>query len=139
MKTKICSKCKNKKSLSKFYKDKTKKDGYGCMCKSCIKPIKREYGKTYRKLHKKEIKQKSRGYQLKHRYNITEEDYDNMYIKQHGCCAICGKHQSELSKRFHVDHCHITGNIRQLLCMVCNTNLGWFEIYKDKIINYLKP
>lgn len=138
MKIKVCPRCKIKKPLSEFHKDKTKKDGYYNICKKCNKPIKREYSKRYRKIHKKEIQQKTRGYQLKHRYGITEKDYDNMYIKQHGCCAICGKHQSEILKRFHVDHCHMTGNIRQLLCMVCNTNLGWYEKYKESIINYLQ-
>lgn len=35
MQTKICNKCKQEKSLSDFYKDKTKKDGYRNQCKYC--------------------------------------------------------------------------------------------------------
>ncbi len=36
MKTKICLKCKIKKLLDSFYKDKTRKDGYRDWCKGCI-------------------------------------------------------------------------------------------------------
>lgn len=40
--------------------------------------------------------------------------------EQKGCCAICGKHQSKLKSKLHVDHCHVTGKVRQLLCKTCN-------------------
>jgi len=33
----VCSKCKNKKDLSDFNKDKNRKDGYRSQCKTCIK------------------------------------------------------------------------------------------------------
>ena len=39
---KTCTKCKERKLLSEFYKDKTSKDGYNSICKACRKKL---YGK----------------------------------------------------------------------------------------------
>ncbi len=50
--------------------------------------------------------------------------YNEMFSQQKGCCAICKKHQSELKKSLHVDHCHATGKVRELLCQECNHLLG---------------
>ena len=77
---------------------------------------------------------------LQRLYGITLADYDKMYISQNGCCAICKIHQSEDKLTFCVDHCHITGKVRGLLCSKCNKAIG---LFKDKIellqkaINYL--
>jgi len=57
-----------------------------------------------------------------------------MFAEQEGCCAICGKHQSEQKKRLEVDHCHETGHVRALLCTNCNTALGKF--YDDPELLY---
>lgn len=35
--TKICSKCKQEKDLSEFYRDKRAKNGLHCQCKQCMK------------------------------------------------------------------------------------------------------
>ena len=60
----------------------------------------------------------------RNRYGVTREDYDRAYQAQHGCCAICGRHQSELPRPLGVDHDHETGLIRGLLCDRCNVVLG---------------
>jgi hypothetical protein len=44
-------------------------------------------------------------------------------------------------KSLAVDHCHVTGKIRGLLCINCNQDLGKFmdrEELLDKAKNYLK-
>ena len=61
---------------------------------------------------------------LKQKYGITLDDYNTMFTQQNGCCSICGKHQSEISRTLAVDHCHTTGKIRGLLCMPCNLAIG---------------
>ncbi len=66
------------------------------------------------------------------KYGITLEQYNTLLLKQNHCCAICCRHESEYSKRLSVDHCHKTGNIRGLLCTLCNTGLG---VFKDDITN----
>jgi hypothetical protein len=69
---------------------------------------------------------------LKIAYGITLEDYNRMFNKQGGCCAICGKHQSELRKKLHVDHNHKTGKVRGLLCQNCNSVIG--QSYENREI-----
>lgn len=72
-------------------------------------------------------------YRLKSRYNITPEQYTDLFVSQGGVCVICG--QSESAKhnktkevqKLAVDHCHKTGKIRGLLCQDCNRGLGKFQ------------
>lgn len=61
---------------------------------------------------------------LKHDFDITLEQYNYMYIKQNGCCAICNKPQSSFKHALAVDHDHKTGKVRGLLCINCNLILG---------------
>jgi len=67
-------------------------------------------------------------------YRLTIEDYNQMFADQQGCCDICGIHQSE-TKRFHVDHCHTTGQVRGLLCCDCNIGLGRFKDDTETLAN----
>lgn len=64
---------------------------------------------------------------LKRTYGITNQQYLEMFQKQKGCCAICKRRQQELDVVLNVDHCHITGDIRGLLCVACNNLLGRAE------------
>jgi len=61
---------------------------------------------------------------LKRKYHITTDRYNAMFFEQDGCCAICGKHQSEFKSRLNVDHDHSTNGVRALLCWCCNLALG---------------
>jgi hypothetical protein len=79
-----------------------------------------EYNKQYHAEHTEEIKE----YRTQHRYNITQEQYNELFDKQKGKCGICGKHQSELKKALYIDHNHITGKVRGLLCSKCNFGIG---------------
>lgn len=47
-------------------------------------------------------------------------EYERMLATQEYCCKICEVHQEEYDMAFHVDHCHTTGQVRGLLCAVCN-------------------
>ena len=68
---------------------------------------------------------------LKYRYGITEEQYDQMLEKQNHTCAICNE---KPEKNLAVDHCHTTGEVRGLLCMNCNKGLGMFKEDENRII-----
>jgi len=94
----------------------------------------REYSKRrYKEKRKTEIGQlEVLDKYLKSTFNISLFEYNELFTKQNGCCAICKKHQTEFKKRLAVDHCHKTGKIRGLLCATCNTALGQF---KDLISN----
>jgi len=64
---------------------------------------------------------------LKKKYNISLLEYEVLLNKQNGCCAICGKHQTQFTISLSVDHNHITGKIRGLLCHKCNRGIGLFD------------
>lgn len=75
---------------------------------------------------------------LKSSHNISLETYNQMFVDQKGCCKCCGRHQSILPKGLFIDHCHITGNIRGLLCTGCNTALGMVKDNKQTLSNMIK-
>ena len=118
---KKCYKCNIIKPATAeyFHRNAQKKDGLRGMCKICRNVIKRDA-------------------QLKKLYGITLDEYNTLYELQDGKCAICGKHNSEFTKSLAVDHDHKTSKIRELLCILCNTQLGWYEKYKEIINKYLE-
>ena len=60
---------------------------------------------------------------IKTRYGITLDEFEERLAAQGGVCAICGK-VCNLS-RLSVDHDHETGRVRGLLCRRCNFMLGY--------------
>jgi len=79
----------------------------------------------------------ARDARLFYRYGIRLVDYNAMYEKQGGVCAICGCSESKQQARtsggdktldsLQVDHDHVTGKVRGLICWKCNVS----------IVNYL--
>jgi hypothetical protein len=66
------------------------------------------------------------------KYGITQKDYDNLREEQNNSCAICGVHETNAPQgkavkpewSLHIDHNHITGQVRSLLCHNCNLLIG---------------
>jgi hypothetical protein len=48
------------------------------------------------------------------------EQFNTMLAEQEGKCAICGSSDRKLV----VDHHHATGQVRRLLCHLCNAMIG---------------
>lgn len=88
-----------------------------------------KYGhKTYRNFtpeEKTQHRDRVWGYKLRREYGITPDDYDRMFAEQNGLCAIC--EEGIDTGRLCVDHSHITGKVRGLLCRNCNLKLQIFE------------
>jgi hypothetical protein len=47
-----------------------------------------------------------------------------MLAAQRGGCGICGTKTVPTIGSFHVDHDHVTGKVRGLLCHHCNVGIG---------------
>jgi hypothetical protein len=89
---------------------------------------------------KAEDRDRLRSHMLRRTYGITSADYDALVLRQGGCCAICGTDKPKgHGSRLHVDHDHITGRVRGLLCHLCNTRLAWYERLGKQVTEYLAP
>lgn len=74
---------------------------------------------------------------LKYEYGITLDDYNKMFNEQEGKCAICQRHQNELTRTLCVDHNHKTNKVRALLCLTCNTDVSVVENRLEEMMKYL--
>ena len=121
-----CSRCKEDKELTAFFKSVKNKDGLRSQCKQCHQTYQKNNTDTMWK------------YSLEKLYDITVDDYNKLFIEQTGCCKGCGIHQSELKKRLCVDHDHSTMLVRGLLCQQCNTILGLAKDQKQTLENLIE-
>ena len=137
---KICSKCKEQKPLDDFHKQRKSPDGHAWYCKACKCEQARQYRKTPAGIESRgrEDRSRARYHQIKSRYGLDRDAYHDLIDGIHHC-QICGNAFTGTEPV--IDHCHATGNVRGLLCMACNSMLGYA---KDNIqtlssaIQYLK-
>lgn len=78
------------------------------------------------------------------RVGISLPEYQAQFEEQKGVCALCSQPETEVFrgkiKLLAIDHDHITGKRRGLLCRRCNCILGMFNddpILFQKAIEYL--
>jgi len=121
--TKICTKCKVDKPLSAEYfplHNKTK-SGFDSWCKNCRANYRSETRRgNYR--------------------DMISDEFLKDIVETVTECVICGS-----SEKLVVDHCHITNQIRGMLCNHCNRGLGHFrddpellEFAKIYLLSYSK-
>lgn len=142
---KKCSECKQDKHVNAFYGNRRTWDGLCGSCKDCINRHRRE-DKLYTKLKRLEPNQlrfdKRKRSILKERYGISLEDYENMKKEQNGLCLICKNPEDRCiggkPVGLSVDHDHITGHVRGLLCTRCNLAVGHFEKNRNIIFSILE-
>ena len=147
---KRCRDCGQVKPFADFYASKGGRDGYRPECKACklatrkakyaadpkpyiarVKKWQQEnperlnaYRREYRS--RPERKLADRDAHLRRKYGIRVDDYERMLASQDYSCAICGE-PAPSSGSLHVDHDHMTGSVRGLLCVSCNNALGAFR------------
>jgi len=141
--TKVCNVCKQELPLESFHRLKTSKDGYGYRCSKCDYALQ----KDYKKRRYEQFREDRRKVQRKHKYGLSDEDFQKMLSDQKGLCACCGKTleegwtQNHKNNKLVVDHDHKSGKVRGLLCTMCNKGLGLLGDDLEglqKAVDYLK-
>lgn len=136
---KKCNKCEETKDLSSFHKRTSKKDGLDCWCKVCVKAYSKNAYATNEKLR---LRSKEIAFRRKYKFSLQE--YDNLAIKQNFRCKSCGEEEKSPNSYktgilpLAVDHDHLTGKVRGLLCSRCNKALGLLDDSPLKIEALLK-
>ena len=144
-----CRRCKIPKAVEAFGDNKYKKTGISIYCKPCSSIQRQETRLRIKtgtpkfiigqyKKGTEAYKNRKKDQMLQYGYGISLEEYNLMFNKQKGCCAICKTHQSMLTKALHVDHDHDTEKVRGLLCSKCNTGLGLFNDTQETLYAALK-
>lgn len=121
----------------KFY------EGVKSKCKACKIAYQSEYQKT------EGWKAVNTRAQLKFKYKMTPEQYEERLAAQGGVCKICKKPSTNKRKtgvvfRLAIDHDHncCPGNktcgecTKGLLCLSCNNKIEWHRKYADSIHAY---
>ncbi len=139
---KQCSVCKETKELDQFYNVKSTKDGKGYRCKECDNKARQKWAAS--NPERSHLSQRQRN--LKHRFGVDLEWYEEQFKKQNYSCAICETKTNKTAGErqfwnFSVDHCHESGKIRGILCNNCNRALGLFQDNPEllkKAVNYVE-
>jgi hypothetical protein len=127
----LCSNCYNKlrnKRRKVYFKERHKKNYND----------RKAYFKKYYKKNRKRILIHLRNRNYIRLYGITLDEYNEIFRKQGGKCAICGK--KPLTYNLSIDHDHDTGKMRDLLCPICNYVVGIVENSNliSKVNEYIK-
>lgn len=67
---------------------------------------------------------------LLRKYGISRKDWDALFDAQGGVCCGCGRRTKLV-----VDHNHVSGAVRGLLCNGCNTALGQVQEKQETLRN----
>ena len=119
---KLCRKCGETKPEEAF-RIKKSTGNVTSPCKVCLAATnKRRYdgSEEVRQRHHAGVRVRK----LMREYGLTVEAHQQMFRDQEGRCAICNIEPSSI---LHVDHDHVTGDVRGLLCNNCNWALGLFK------------
>lgn len=112
---KRCNQCGETLPTTDFWRNKRTKDGIQPYCKACGR---RRNQETWAKGRSK-YRQVKRAHNYRSRYDIDVHTADKLRLEQGGICAIC-----KTEATLFVDHNHITGAVRGLICRRCNFAIG---------------
>jgi hypothetical protein len=118
-----CVKCAEEKPRDAFYKSPRKLNGLDSWCKACHKAKSLETGR--KRQYTPEYQEYARWYGIQKRYGLSKGAFMALWEDQSGACGICSSPLSlSTPKGVVVDHNHISGEVRGLLCHKCNTGIG---------------
>ena len=149
----VCARCHTLKPCTEYYHSRRSKTGLLGTCKACEVKKKQEWKASNPEKHRESMRKGKEKYRrqnpeknathnrnsrIKRKYAIGNCDYERMLLKQNGKSAIC--FQDEPGRRLAIDHNHINGSVRGLLCSRCNTGIGCFGdsiFILERAISYL--
>lgn len=85
----------------------------GCRCNACVDNV--------------------RDSNLRRNYGLTLREYRGMLVNQESRCAACLVEVEDWQRNLSVDHDHLTGQVRGLLCQPCNLALGHLKDDPERI------
>ena len=145
---KRCRICDEFKDLEEFHRATGMRDGHRNECKRCFRALQqaryaadpdrvKQRVLVWQRENRERYRETQRAYRqarpglerdghLRRKFGITQADYLAMLDAQGGGCALCERPPSK-KRSLHVDHDHVTGEVRGLLCFTCNNGLGQFR------------
>lgn len=116
-------------------------EGYR-LCSNCRRRGARNAAK-WRQRNPEKHREAARESQLLKRYGLNSEGKADLLRRQDGKCASCGTSDPKGThgNPWHVDHDHKTGQVRSILCGMCNLALGCVDDDIEtlrKLIAYLE-
>jgi hypothetical protein len=139
-----CRKCCIRKSDGDYYPSRLGRNGLSPYCKSCHNIDVKTYQRGRPRAKKLAIQRRCN---LKRYYGLSADQYQALWDKQQGLCAVCGKPEDAEKGatgtlvRLAVDHNHDTNKVRALLCNRCNRAIGFFQddaVLLQKAVDYLQ-
>lgn len=145
---KRCRHCGLLKPLDEFYTDRKARDGCRPECTQCNLAIRAakyrdnprpaiERAQRWRDENRERYLENQRRYvadgrkaissrksHLQRKYGMTLEDFEVKLAGQGGGCAMCGTSTVRVDN---IDHDHLTGKVRGILCFRCNAAIGQLD------------
>lgn len=139
---KRCPKCAIAKPVEEFYDRKSSPSGKASWCKACFLALHkakgesavaggicRDHGIPVRPGCKRRCAKcldSERRHCLR-KFGLSIQEYEALLAAQDGRCAVCRRTPDQAGRKpklLAVDHDHVTGQVRGLLCTNCNTAIG---------------
>lgn len=149
-----CRQCHDVKETKHFMSRRRTYGGVTDWCKSCCEqnkesglsycgrcdrwlPVERFWNTSFSSSRKKSS---CRSCLVGASYGISGIEFDHLLESQGSACAMCGAMEGRGERSLHVDHDHITGQVRGFLCDDCNRGIGMLRdstVILSKAIEYL--
>jgi hypothetical protein len=127
---------RNRGTYLKWRKDNRAKNAQRCRDYATKRNRKLGINPRAPKMSAEERSRRRREYWLRHKYGLTPESFTQMLSSQGNKCAVCGRD----SRNWVVDHCHLNGKVRGILCDKCNLAIGLLDHSPDnarRAVEYL--
>jgi hypothetical protein len=132
----VCKDCGSRRSESEMFW--TNRRGSG-QCRECRKVYRKDYYARTRAhaiaraiAWKRANPARTKDFHRKAKYGVPFGTYDRILAEQGSVCAICGAPEPS-DASLHIDHDHATGQVRGLLCDLCNRGLGYFADSAERL------